>query len=252
MSRSVLFVCSTLMMVYMDVAVCDLKKYREWPPAVKVPTPDIKRQYEYDPEAGAISKKLISTSYKFMYGSKVVSSTQINYKNSAAISGTAGWNYGVATYHGFGFISSFDLAVTQKLIYQSQGKWPADAVKVYMESVDAKGNVTKTGSVCRQKKSFHASSIFPTLPGKLYRYECSVSTGMISDGFTWAPGAHTVISYYSDYLDTSIFTDTNYDPPVVDGVQGFATTTYLFVDDSGVQQNIILPEAEMKAVFSQQ
>lgn len=252
MNRPMLIALGALMTVYIDPAVSELKKYREWPALVKVPTPEIKRQYEFDPEAGAISAKLLSLSYNFSYGSRVASSSFINYTNSAAVSGAEGWNVGVSVYHGFAMIMSFDLATTQKLIYQSQGKWPASALKIYSESMDAKGNLTKTGLTCKQIKSFPASNIFPSLPENLYRYECSTSTGSISNGFTWAPGAHTYETYYSDYLDMPIFTDLKLEPPVIDGITGYSTAIYSFIDKSGNKQKITLPEAEMKNKFLQQ
>ncbi|SDR38864.1 hypothetical protein SAMN04490186_5913 [Pseudomonas grimontii] len=252
MNRPTLLVLSTLVAVYMDTAVSELKKYREWPSAVRVPSPEIKRQYELDPEAGAISSKLLSTSHSFMYGSRVVSSSYVNYKNSVAVSGTQGWNYGVSVYHGFSMFTSFDLATTQKFLFQAKGKWPANDLKIYTESVDTKGNLSKVGISCRQIKSFPASNIFPSLPGKLYKYECSNSTGTISDGFTWAPGVQTYTTYYSDYLDTPIFNDMKFDPPVVDGVQGITTMTYSFIDQTSGQQKITLPDVEMKSLFSRQ
>lgn len=229
----------------------DLKKLRDWPPQTPVHSQELKRQYEYDPAAGAISNKLTSISTTFSYGTRVASSSRVEFRNSQNVSGGESAAYGLTAYHTFVSIMTSPQFKTQKVKFSQSTPWPANEFKIYTEYVH-QGVTTKNAMICRKAMSFNATNIFPKLPGHIYRYDCDTTSGTITDGFTIAPDAHLTKYYYSDYLDAQIFADTGFDFHVMDGIQGMSNSEIGFIDSSGQAQKIQLNEAEMRIRLSQQ
>lgn len=237
---------STLLVLFVGNAGAELKKLREWPSQVPVPSPELKRQYEFDPEAGAVSPRLVSTSTMVSSGSQIYQSSGVNFKNGVPVSGKTGWNWGVSAYHGFAMIMTKPTMSTSKLKFQSSSPWPPSELKLYSESTMS-GQTFKSGIACIKNKTLAASTIFPTLPGSLVRYECNTSTGSTHENFTWAPGPQNYTTYYSDYLDSPIFTDTGAKQLGVVTVQEFN-----FLSPQGKEQKITIDYDKMRAALSQQ
>jgi hypothetical protein len=188
-----------------------MTKLRSWPAAIPAPSLEMKKQYEFDPAAGAGNSKIISieTTYANSAGS---STTKINYVNGAPVSGTGEWQSYVMAYHWFLYISSGYLT-TKVVNYSDSGNWPSKSLKFLVSTVvDGKHNVMKMTSIseCIQKNSFLASSAFPSLPGKVYEYRCtssgSTSLTTKSNNDTTENGTEPTSStmYYSDYLDMNL------------------------------------------------
>jgi hypothetical protein len=186
-------------------------KIRSWPAAIPVPSAEMKKQYEFDPAAGAVNSKLISieTTTTNSAGSFP---KKINYVNGAPVSGTGDWQSYVMAYHSFVYIASGSTE-TKVVNYSDSGNWPSKSLK-FLSSIhsDEKSYTSKITllSECMQSRSFLASSIYPPLPGKVYEYKCATSGSMVmtmkynknttQDGI--APSRSTI--YYSDYLDMSL------------------------------------------------
>jgi hypothetical protein len=203
---STVIFCSGLLLSLQSLA--ELAKLRSWPAAISVPSAELKKQYEYDPAAGAISDKLISveTTIGHSAGS---STTKTNYVNGAPVSGTGDWAVGMSAYHGFASIMAFSMT-TESINYRDSGNWPAKSIKVHsVTSLKSMANYEQRSiSECTQSRSFSAGSMFPTLPGKIYEYKC-VGTGStymlvsnqgVENGLP--PTRYT--AYYSDYLDMNL------------------------------------------------
>jgi hypothetical protein len=206
----------------------EMKKLRDWPAAIPAPSAELKKQYEYDPAAGAGSNKLISIESTLAnpYGSTL---TKINYVNGAPVSGVGDWSTYVMAYHWFLYIASGSTMNTKVVNYTDSGSWPSKSIKflVVNDSNTANYRIKTTGiTECKQGRSFVASNIFPSLPGKVYEYKCSSSA---SSSFTgnnvasedgMAPVRST--AYYSEYLDMNLVNRS-------DGVQQWTTYNIEFI-----------------------
>lgn len=207
-----------------------LKKQRDWPASIKVPDAALKEQYEYDPAAGAISAKLLSTTQTFK-GNAVLR----QYSNGAPAGGSAGWADHLYAYHGFAAISSGSGMRTRVVKFQSSGAWPAKSFKVYSEVVADSGLNIRVLTQCELLASFPAAqALDPKLPGKIHKFDCKTQTlseGVV-DGMQFDKNAETYpgISYYSDYLDVVIDGRSGLDTPLQQQLE--------FLDASGQRQTI--------------
>lgn len=205
---SIAILCSVIIVSQQSSA--EMQKLRSWPAAIPVPSAELKKQYEYDPAAGAGSDKLLTveTTHVNSAGSTI---TKINYVNGMPVSGTGDWSSYVMAYHWFLYISSGAMK-TKVINYTDSGSWPSKSVKflVVMQS-DRKNSSFKTTDIteCLQGGSFIASSAFPSLPGKVYEYKCVTTSASSLDmnNQTSESGTDPFRSmyYYSDYLDMLLF-----------------------------------------------
>ena len=201
---STVIFCSGLLFSLQSSA--ELTKLRSWPAAIPVPSAELKKQYEYDPAAGAGSDKLISIDSTTGHDAGS-SSMKVNYVNGAPVSGTGDWSGAMSAYHGFASIMSSSMT-TESINYKDAGNWPSKALKVHsVLSMKSMYNYEQRSIIeCTQSRSFSAASMFPTLPGKVYEYKCNStgSTFMVmnnqKNGLT--PMQYTL--YYSDYLDINL------------------------------------------------
>jgi len=246
MSRLTVAALSAVLLAYVGHASAELKKLRDWPPAIEAPSPEIKKQYEYDPEAGAATSKLLSSTSRIFKDGVEVNTQTINYRNSAPVSGSGSWNTSLPVYHGFtGFFTS--PIKTTKLKYSSSGRWPANEFKIFAENVDSQ-SMNKSATACKQVKSLKADRYFAVLPGNVYVYECLVKYGGTSGDFTYAPDAMSLVNVYSDYLGVVISAFYK-DPQVTPGVR--VKGEYKFLDASGKEQVIVAEDVDIRSKFSQ-
>jgi hypothetical protein len=187
-----------------------MKKLRDWPAAIPAPSVELKKQYEYDPAAGAGNDRIISIAYAQRgYNSDGSNSVNSIYANGVPVSGTGKWKQFFA-YHGFAFVTSDEIPTTS-INYSDAGQWPAKSLKMLI--VYASDNfVSKEIHECSQGRSIDARNVFSTLPGKVYEYKCSVSmSSQIINEMNHSPdGVHyRYILYYSDYLDISLMSRTD-------------------------------------------
>ncbi|VVN00591.1 hypothetical protein PS662_03325 [Pseudomonas fluorescens] len=246
MNRLTIAALSAVLLAYVGHASAELKKLRDWPAALEAPSPEIRKQYEYDPEAGAATSKLLSsTSRIFKDGAEV--NTQItNYRNSTPVSGTGSWNTLLPAYHGFSAFFTSPMKTT-KLKYSSSGPWPASEFKIFSENINPQG-VGKSATACKQVKNLKADRYLATLPGNIYTYECLMKYGGTSGDFTYAPDALSLINMYSDYLGI-VISSFYIDPSVTPGLR--VRGEYKFVDVNGKEQIVVTEDADMRSKFSQ-
>lgn len=246
MNGPITFCAGVLALAFVCNAGAELKKLRNWPSGVPEPTSEIKRQFEYDPDAAAISPSLTFASIKVSYGSKIGSIHRVNYQDSSPVSGAKDWNFSVSAYHGFIPV----MTSTTKMKFQKDSAWPSANFKTYYEYT-YDGTATKVGLVCKRIKSPPAASIFPELPGQIYRYDCAVTSATESNGYIHAPNLPVAKNYYSDYLDTTIYADAGYKSLVVEGVEQTITVEFGFNDKAGNPKKITLIDSQMRSVFDQ-
>jgi hypothetical protein len=247
MNRLTVGALSILLLGFAGFASAELKKLREWPIALPEPSPEIKKQYEYDPEAGATTSKLLSlTSRVFKDGAEINTQTT-HYRNAMPVSGSGNWNTLLPVYHGFsGLFTSMGYKAV-KLKYASSGPWPAKEFKIYTEHVSAQG-VSKTASACKQIKSIKADRYFVALPGNIHVYECLVKFGGTSGDFTFAPDSQPWMNIYSDYLGV-VMSAFYKDPQVIPGIRTEAE--YKFSDINGREQVVVAEETDLRSKLSQ-
>jgi hypothetical protein len=201
--------CSSILLSQQSSA--EMTKIRTWPAAIPAPSAEIKKQYEYDPAAGAANSKLISIE-TITTNSAGSFTKKINYVNGSPVSGTGDWQSFLMAYHWFVYIASGATAA-QVVNYHDSGNWPSKSIKSLSSfNSDEKHYTSKHTFLleCMQSKSFVASGIYPSLPGKVYEYKCVTSSSLAmtmkynnnttEDGT--APSKSTI--YYSDYLDINL------------------------------------------------
>ncbi|WP_449440751.1 hypothetical protein [Pseudomonas migulae] len=245
MNRLTVAALSTVLLACVGHASAELKKLRDWPIALEVPSPEIKKQYEYDPEAGAATSKLLSyTSRVFKDGVEVNTQTT-NYRNSSPVSGSGSWNTLLPVYHGFGVFFTSPMKTT-KLKYSSSGPWPANEFKIFSENVNSQG-VNKSATVCKQVKALKADRYLAVLPGSIYIYECLMKYGGTSGDFTYAPDALSLMNVYSDYLGI-VISGFYKDSQVTPGLR--VKGEYKFLDVNGKEQVVVAEDVDMRSKFS--
>ena len=250
MNRSPLIALSVLMMIHIGTAEAELKKLREWPSSIPSPNPEIKRQYEYDPEAGAVTKNLISTSRIVTAGQDTLMNSQVYYRNGYPKSWSKdGTQSGVSAYHGFIWISSMKDSSTSKIKYTSSGNWPAKSIKGMTETIGKDGDTLKSGIDCLQIGVSAATTIFQGLPGNIYRYNCVSHFGSISPSGTliYNPPPQRDVWLYSDYLDMLVTIYNNNAPQLVNGQPQIDINSITLLDSAGIERTITYEYNKLKA-----
>ena len=195
----------------------EMTKVRSWPAAIPVPSAELKKQYEYDPAAGAVSDKVVSVE-STTTDAGVSTSVKVNYSGGMPVSGVNRWADAVLAYHGF---SSFmatqyeSLKIyTKSLNYSESGGWPSKSLKILLTNIAKDENSISEIALlteCVQIRSFNASVSFPLLPGRVYEYKCIASSAskltstrpeVSREPYEIGSEKYPSIIYYSDYLDT--------------------------------------------------
>lgn len=217
-----------------------LKKQREWPSAMPQISAQLKEQYEYDPEAGAGSNKLLSVTVvnaaresKYQAVTVFRDGSPTEWEGRDLMTGkNTPYVKTLWAYHGYGalFISAEN--PVEQLVFEPSEKWPARQFKVLTAFRDG----MKFMFSCEMKSKVSASTVFPQLPGGLYTYDCSSRTNSV-----YASANGWVTSVYSDYLDIQVASEINKNKtPDMTVFQGSSVeTTIRFYDLKGVVQSIV-------------
>lgn len=243
MKRLTATALSVLMVTCVGQATAELKKQREWPSSIPAPSPELKKQYEYDPEAGGASDKLVSTTDVLTQGPKTLRDQRIEYRKGVPVSGNGGWFKMVMVYHGYAAMYTTPELSVVSVKFSSTGPWPAKSFKVFTESRTPGGDPSKVAFSCTEKTAFSADDVFKGLPGKIYVHDCKFFYAA-DHSPELSPEGEPYVSYYSDYLGMPVFAKQK--PLTLPGGELVTTYGFTFLDKTGIQKTITFTDSYIR------